>query len=74
MPIEKEIQPSSQSTQDQQASCPKWYSRAKCSRKKKFIVLVIVASASALGAFIYLDKSPDPTTWESMRTDYKNTK
>ncbi len=73
MPIEKEIQPSSQSAQYQQASGSQQYSRAKHSRKKKFIVLVIVASASALGAFIYLDKSPDPTTWESMRTDYKNT-
>lgn len=50
------------------------YVGAKHSRKKKFIVFVIAAGASAFGTLAYLNKSADPTTWESMRTDYKNTK
>ena len=45
----------------------------KPSRKKKIIILVILAGAT-LGAIAYLNKDPDPTTWESIRTDYKNTK
>ncbi len=48
--------------------------KLKHSRKKKFAVFVIVAGASAFGALSYLNKSADPTTWESIRTDYKNTK
>ena len=47
--------------------------KMKFSRKKRIIILIILAGAS-YGAIAYLHKDPDPTTWESMRTDYKNTK
>lgn len=46
----------------------------KSSLKKKLIALAVLISALAYAALSYLNKSPDPTTWESIRTDYKNIK
>ncbi|MGJ8657146.1 MAG: hypothetical protein ACSHX6_11905 [Akkermansiaceae bacterium] len=71
--MDTETEPNSTS----QASPPspnKRYVGAKNSRKKKVAVFIIAAGASAFGTLAYLNKSADPTTWESMRTDYKNTK
>ncbi|MEZ7957537.1 MAG: hypothetical protein QMC23_10830 [Rubritalea sp.] len=48
--------------------------RSKHKRKKRLVVLIIAAGVSLFGTLAYLDRNPDPTTWESMRTDYKNTK
>lgn len=62
------------SSQAQQTRKPVRYQRAKHARKKKLLVFVIAAGASAFGTLAYLNKSADPTTWESMRTDYENTK
>ena len=42
--------------------------------KKRIIIVIIALSLAIYGVFSYLNKSPDPTTWESMRTDYKNTR
>ncbi len=50
------------------------HERDKHARKKKLVLLVIVTGLSVFGGLAYLNKSPAPTTWESMRTDYKNTK
>lgn len=50
------------------------HERAKHARKKKLVLLFIVTGLSVFGALAYLNKSPAPTTWQSMRTDYKNTK
>lgn len=68
MNTENELKPTAQPTHS------KRYVRAKHSRKKKFAVFIIVAGVSAFGTLAYLNKSADPTTWETIRTDYKNTK
>lgn len=57
--------PSSQNTTKMKSSGKK--------RKNKIIILMILVGA-AIGAIAYINKDPDPTTWESIRTDYKNTK
>lgn len=46
----------------------------KHSRKKKVAVFIIAAASTAFGTLAWLNKSADPTDWESIRTDYKNTK
>jgi hypothetical protein len=61
-------------SQPSQASPKKRYVPAKHARKKKVTVFILVAGASAFGTLAWLNKSADPTTWESMRTDYNNTK
>ncbi len=71
MDTEIEADSSSQLSQPRK---PARYERAKHARKKKFVVFIVAVGASAVGILAYLDRSPDPTTWESMRTDYKNTK
>jgi len=47
---------------------------AKHSGKKKLLVFVLAAGLSAFGTLAWLNKSADPTTWESMNLDYSNTK
>jgi hypothetical protein len=47
---------------------------AKTSRKKKITIIVILAILTAYVIYAYLNNSPDPTTWESLRGDYKNIK
>jgi hypothetical protein len=44
------------------------------SKKKKAFAIIIIAAATAYGTMSYLNKSADPTSWESIRTDYNNTK
>jgi len=47
---------------------------AKQSGKKKLLVFVLVAGLTAFGTLAWLNKSADPTTWESMNSNYNNTK
>lgn len=53
---------------------PVQYTSAKHSRKKKVIVFIIAAGISVFGTLAYLNQSADPTSWNSMQTDYENTK
>ena len=74
MKTEEPTNSSSESTKDDYPTRPQDHKPANLSRKKKVLIFFIITGAAAYGALSYLNESPDPTTWESMRTDYKNTK
>jgi hypothetical protein len=44
------------------------------SRKKKITLVALLTIITTYVVYSYLNNSPDPTTWESLRSDYKNIK
>jgi hypothetical protein len=71
MDIEVERKSSSRSSQDGKSENS---DRLRPGRRQKIVICMIAVVAFTLGTLAYLNKSAAPTTWESMRTDYKNTK